>query len=164
METEEQRQNKERMRRESGRILKRIREAAPAVLARFPVEIAYVYGSVARGTVLDTSDADVALLLSDGAPTDAYQRLKLELEIQAALEDASGFNPVDARSINHAPIMVQGAVVTEGELVYERDKERRVAFEVATRQRYFDFAPHARRYDQLYLDRIRRKGFLHDKT
>lgn len=52
-------------RQEAERILARLREIAPPILARHPVDAAYVYGSVARGTVTPLSDVDVALLLSE---------------------------------------------------------------------------------------------------
>jgi hypothetical protein len=47
----------------------------------------------------------------------------------------------DVRAINDAPIRVQGKVVTEGVLLYARDQDLRVAFEVHTHKRYFDFQP-----------------------
>jgi predicted nucleotidyltransferase len=144
---------------EAGRILARLREVLPAVLARYPVDVAYVYGSVARGTVTPFSDVDVALLLT--TPLPPYERLQLELTIQGEIEAASGLSPVDVRAINQAPLMVRGRIVQEGVLLYERDRARRVAFEVATRKRYFDFAPAARRLRDAFLQHIRREGLLH---
>jgi hypothetical protein len=52
-----------RARRAQG-VLARLRSAAPQALARFPVDAAYLYGSMARGTPLPDSDVDVALLTS----------------------------------------------------------------------------------------------------
>lgn len=144
---------------EAGRIRTRLGEGLPSVLARYPVDAAYVYGSVARGTVTPFSDVDVALLLT--TPLPPYEQLKLELTIQGEIEAASGLSPVDVRAINQAPLMVQGRIVQEGVLLYERDRARRVAFEVATRKRYFDFAPAARRLRDAFLQRVHRKGLLH---
>ena len=118
-------------------ITAQLKTCAAEVLAKFPVEIAYLHGSVARGRPLPTSDVDVAVLLTELPPP--YDRLRLEFEIQAALEDACGLSNLDVRAINEAPLMVQGNVVQEGILLYNHDKDRRVAFEVLIRKRYFDF-------------------------
>ena len=88
-----------------------------------------------------------------------YQRLRLEIDIQAALEDACGLANIDIRTINHAPIMVQGPIVQTGILLYSRDQKRRVAFEVLTRKKYFDFEPVAKILQQAFFNQLRKKGF-----
>lgn len=140
-------------------ILARLKDVLPSVLAEYPVDVAYVYGSVARGAVTPFSDVDIALVLSESPSP--YPRLMLELEVQAALEDASGLKRVDVRAINEAPLLVRGRIVQQGVLLYERDRTQRVAFEVQTRKRFFDFAPVARRLRDAFLDKIHREGLLH---
>jgi predicted nucleotidyltransferase len=127
-------------------ITARLKECAEDVLANFPVEIAYLHGSVARGCPLPTSDIDIAVLLTELPPP--YDRLRLEFDIQAALEDACHLSNLDVRTINEAPLMVQGNIVQEGILLYNRDKDRRVAFEVLTRKRYFDFQFAVKKFQQ----------------
>ena len=56
------------------RMLAQLRETLPSVLAEYPVDAAYVYGSVARGTVTPLSDAAIALVLSE--PFSPYDRLR----------------------------------------------------------------------------------------
>lgn len=147
---------------ESDRILTRLKETLPSILARYAVDAAYVYGSVARGTVMPFSDVDIALLLNENLPS--YERLKLELTIQGDIEAASSLYPVDVRSINEAPLLVQGRIVQEGILLYEADRARRVAFEVATRKRYFDFAPVARRLGKAFLHKVHQEGLLYGRS
>lgn len=65
----------------------------------------------------------------------------LDLEVGADLEKSSGIANIDVRSINEAPLRVQGEVVTTGRLLYSKDEDFRVAYEVHTRKRYFDFQP-----------------------
>ncbi|UCC86396.1 MAG: nucleotidyltransferase domain-containing protein [Anaerolineales bacterium] len=146
-------------RQQATQILALLQEVLPSVLAEYPVDMAYVYGSVVRGTVTPFSDVDIALVLSE-TPS-SYQRLMLELEVQAAVEDASGLKRVDVRAINVAPLLVRGRIVQQGVLLYERERAQRVAFEVHTRKRYFDFAPAARRLRDAFLDKTRREGLLH---
>lgn len=142
--------------RGAAEIIAHLKAHAPAVLARYPVEIAYLHGSVANGTPLPDSDVDIALVLSEIPPP--YERLKLELEIQAALEDACQLANVDVRVINQAPIMAQGPIVQEGILLYSRDREQRIAFEVLTRKKYFDYRPTAERMQRAFLGHIRNEG------
>lgn len=144
---------------EAERTLARLREVLPSVLAQYPVDAAYVYGSVARGTATPLSDVDIALLLTSYLPP--YERLKLELTIQGEIEAADGFSVVDVRAINEAPLVVQGRIVQQGILLYERARKRRIAFEVAIRKRYFDFAPVARRLRDAFLQRVHREGLLY---
>jgi hypothetical protein len=146
-------------RQAAAQIMDRLRAVVPAVLAGYPVDAAYVYGSVARGTVMPFSDVDVALLLTEVPPP--YECMKLEFDIQAAIEDASGLTNLDVRTINDAPLSVQANVVQDGILVYDGDHDRRVTFEVYTRKMHFDFAPVAKRLSAAFLDKIRREGILH---
>jgi len=146
-------------RQEANRIITRLGEVIPPILARYPVDAAYVYGSVARGTVTPFSDVDIALLLTNPLPP--YEGLKVELAIQGDIEAACGLSPVDVRAINEAPLTVQGRIIQQGILLYERDRGRRIGFEVATRKRYFDFAPGARRLRDVFLQRVHREGLLH---
>ena len=101
----------ERQRR-ADEIIARLEADAANVLAKYPVEIAYLHGSVARGRVLPTSDVDIALVLTTLPPP--YERVMLELDIRAALEDACRLSNIDIRTINHAPVLVQGRIVQEG--------------------------------------------------
>ncbi len=127
------------------------------VLAQFPVEMAYLHGSVARGCPLPTSDVDLALVLSEPLPK-AEARLKLEFQIQAAVEAACGVKNVDARTINQAPLLAQGEILREGLCLYARDQAQRVEFESLVRRKYFDYQPVAQRMQRAFLDRVRRTG------
>ncbi len=127
------------------------------VLAQFPVEMAYLHGSVARGCPLPTSDVDLALVLNEPLPK-AEARLKLEFQIQAAVEAACGVKNVDARTINQAPLLAQGEILREGLCLYARDQAQRVEFESLVRRKYFDYQPVAQRMQRAFLDRVRRTG------
>jgi predicted nucleotidyltransferase len=150
--TEERRHNAEQ-------VIAQLEQALPPILAQYPVDAAYVYGSVARGTATPLSDVDIALLLAD--PVSSYDLLKLELAIQGDVETTCGLSSMDVRAINDAPLMVQGRIVQQGRLVYERDHRHRVNFEVLTRKRYFDFAPIAHRLRDAFLERVREDGLLY---
>ena len=138
-------------------ILQQLKDTVAPVLAKYPVDMAYLYGSMARGRPLPTSDIDIALVLSD--PPAPYERFKLEITIQADLEDTCQLREeMDVRSINEAPLMVQGRILQEGLLLYERDRELRIAFEVLTRKKYFDYLPTIEWLEKHFLTVIREKG------
>lgn len=146
-------------------MMERLQDTLPPILDAYPVAAAYVYGSVARGTMTPFSDVDIALLLETPAdaphsspPSSGYGQLMLELTIQGEVEDALKFSPVDVRSINTAPLLVQGRIIQNGIRIYEKHHAQRVAFEVATRKRYFDFAPLAKRLQTAFLKHIHEKG------
>ena len=103
----------------SARIVARIHEILPQALAAHPITAAYVYGSIARGTATQMSDADIALVI-EPLTQSSYDQLKLELSIQADIEDATRavarpagteadaggpieLPEIDVRIINNAP-------------------------------------------------------------
>jgi len=147
-------------------VLDQLRANLPAILAGRPVLLAYLYGSVAEGYALPGSDVDVALVLAPNHGQSAYQRMQMELHIAAEIEARCGWREVDVRSVNQAPVMAQGTVVTEGVLVYSRDEDFRADFETLTRKRYFDFLPVARMMQRAYFEHmgadLRRRGILAD--
>lgn len=146
----------------SEHILNQLGEILPVILSKHPVEAAYVFGSVARGVATPLSDIDIALLLTSSLPP--YERLNLELRIQGEVEEQVGLGSVDVRSLNDAPLTVKGRIIQQGVLIYERDKTRRVDFEVATRKRYFDFAPIAHRLQEAFLEHVHREGILRGRS
>lgn len=137
-------------------MLAALRRAGPAVFGlRTAVQLAYLYGSVARSQALPGSDVDVAVVLARGLPP--LDTLRLELELELALIDAVGLPNVDVRVVNEAPLLLQGMVVTEGILLFARDEAARVAYEASTRNRYFDYLPGARAMAATFAGALRKR-------
>lgn len=106
---------------------------------------AYLFGSVARGQARAGSDVDVAVLLErDPPPTLAG----LELDRESDLERIVG-RPVQVVVLNGAPVDLVHRVLRDGHLLLERDRARRIAFEVKARNEYFDLLPCLLRYRRL---------------
>jgi predicted nucleotidyltransferase len=139
-----------------------LEEHLPAILQGRPVMAAYAYGSIAAGCPLPNSDVDIALVWMSDCTLDAYQRFQTELEIATEIESRCGIPDADVRSINDAPLRVRGQVLTEGVLLYSRDEDLRIAYEVYTRKRYFDFQPTLEMMRQAYFTHmeadLREKG------
>jgi predicted nucleotidyltransferase len=103
-------------------------DAVPAALA------VYIFGSVARGTAGPKSDIDVAVLFDQNPPSTLMgPRLSLEGDLAQALG-----RPADLVVLNTASADLVHRVLRDGDLVIERDRSRRIRFEVAKRNEYFD--------------------------
>jgi predicted nucleotidyltransferase len=130
----------------------RLKGAAAAVLAGAPVRFAYLYGSVARGDAHPGSDVDIAVMFDRSVP--AKDRLRQELALGLTFDARLGGERADVRDLATMPLILRGRVVTEGALLFSRDEKGRVAFEVATRNEYFDFLPVYRAYQEESLARM----------
>jgi predicted nucleotidyltransferase len=124
------------------------RDEIEARLCRFfdadaaDVVAVYLFGSVARGTAVERSDADVAVLLAHDPPaTLDGLLLRLEARLERALE-----TPVQVVVMNTAPPDLLHRILSDGRLVVERDRSARIRFEVDARNRYFDLEPFLARY------------------
>lgn len=106
------------------------------------VVAAYFYGSVARGVHRSKSDVDVALLL-DSDPPKTLDGLRLDLA--SRLGDELG-KPVDIVILNRAPCDLAHRVRRDGVVLIDRDRRRRIAWEVKSRNEYFDMEPIRRLY------------------
>jgi uncharacterized protein len=106
------------------------------------VAAAYLFGSEARGTAARRSDVDVAVLY-EGDPPPGLAGLGIELagDLERLLR-----RPVDVVSLNRASPDLVHRVLRDGHLLLDRDPSRRIAFEVRSRNEYFDLLPYLRRY------------------
>lgn len=145
-------------------MVSRLEAAMPGILASQPVMLAYLYGSTADGSRLPFSDVDIALVLEPNCPLSAYERMKLELNIAAEIEHLGDMQEVDVRSIDAAPLTVRGMVVSEGILLYSRNEEFRIQYEVHTRKLYFDFLPVVEMMRAAFFNHVQREGLASGKA
>jgi len=128
-----------------------------SVISRYPVALAYLYGSAAVGRDTPLSDIDIALVLGEKQSI-PVSRLAMELQVADELARVCGLKNADVRVIDNAPIMLRGEVVTLGVLIYSRDEVFRVEFETQTRSEYFDFLPIAMLHRQAFLEQLHQRG------
>jgi predicted nucleotidyltransferase len=107
----------------------------PRVLA------ANLFGSVARGDHRPGSDVDVALLHQ--RTPEGY--LAQPFDLEADLSELLG-RTVQVVAIDRAPADLVHRVLCDGVLLVDKDPARRIAFEVRSRNEYFDMLPIWRRY------------------
>jgi predicted nucleotidyltransferase len=124
------------------------RQEAEERLRRFfadraePIAAIYLFGSLALGTAGPSSDADVAVLLTEDPPRTLDGLL---LDLEGDLEAELGI-PTQIVILNRAPADLVHHVLLDGILVAERDRAVRVDFEVRARNEYFDLKPILDRY------------------
>jgi len=84
------------------------------------------------------SDTDIAVLLSESfsGPYD-FVRLVGELVDELEVEDEK----VNLVILNDASLELAHKVISEGKVIFERDFEKRVEFEVQVLKSYMDFKP-----------------------
>lgn len=112
--------------------IRRFLSTQPDVIA------AYLFGSVARGKAGPRSDIDIAVLLEEDL--EPFERFERRLRLMADLE-ALCRSEVDVVVLNDAPLVLQNQVLRHGRLIYERDRQARIAFEVKSRKMYHDWKP-----------------------
>jgi len=106
------------------------------------VAAVYLFGSVARGSARLDSDVDIGVLYETAPP--------LSFEAQPFAEEADlgerFGRAVQVIVMNQAPADLVHRILRDGLLVLERDKSRRILFEVRSRNQYFDLLPLLREY------------------
>jgi predicted nucleotidyltransferase len=110
------------------------------------IAAAYLFGSVARGNARSRSDVDVAVLYQ-GDPPSGLASLGLSGDLERLLRRS-----VDVVVLNRASPDLVHRVLRDGRLLVDRDRSRRIAFEVRSRGEYFDLLPVLRRYRRMGED------------
>jgi predicted nucleotidyltransferase len=123
----------------------RLREFLAERAEREGIAAAYLFGSVARGTAGPRSDVDVGILYDEDPPL-TLEGLGLRLE--GDLESLLG-KPVQLVVLNHAPVDLAIRVLRDGKLLVDRDRSRRVDFEVKTHFEFFDLEPYLKLYRRM---------------
>lgn len=111
------------------------------VLSRYPdVAVAYLFGSVARGTERPESDVDVGIVFSERGVRAADRHREIG-DLIARLEAVVTPRAVDVVVLEDQGPMFCHRVLQDGLLVHETDRDRRIDFESDVIARALDFAP-----------------------
>lgn len=115
-----------------------------------PIVVAYLFGSMAKGTAGRLSDVDIAILMSrDYRPTLDYH-LYLMSKLANILR-----REVDIVMLNEAPPLLRFEVIKHGKVLYCRDEIDRVAFEERTIDEYLDMNNIEKEYLECLLRSVR---------
>ncbi|MBI1851051.1 MAG: nucleotidyltransferase domain-containing protein [Planctomycetes bacterium] len=127
-------------------------EAIQRLLRDSGVRLAYLFGSVAKGTERLDSDLDVAVLLDDRIPRDRYGDVLVQLTTD--LIGLTHTNDVDVVILNEAPPLLAFNVLSTGR-VFLGEHDDRVDFEFDAIRRYIDTRPIRAMLDEDLARRLR---------
>lgn len=130
-------------------LVSQIREA---IMPLDEILVAYLYGSMVKGTSGVGRDVDVGILLVEGFDEPALY----PAHVAGLIEGKMGlYDMVDIRVLNHQVTGFQYRVIKEGVLVLCRDEGEKVRYESGVVAVYLDIKPYLDHYDML---RERRMG------
>ncbi len=114
------------------------------------VTAVYLFGSAAKGNATEKSDIDLALILEENF--DYLANFDYKLKLTGKLEDMTG-KTVDVVFMDKANPILQHQIRKYGRVIFERDRIKRIAAEVLSRKRYFDYLPMHKKYMEGILHR-----------
>ena len=103
------------------------------------IEVAYIFGSIARGTESALSDIDIAILIDDQQINEDKFRYGYKAEILADLMKILKTNDVDLVILNEANTLLRHQVLYHGKLIYSKNEKKRIEFQTNTIDKYIDF-------------------------
>ncbi len=121
------------------------------------LSLAYLYGSYARGQAWTYSDVDIAVLFAEDIEAEDY--LDYLLRYIGEVADILGFENVDVKELNGAPVEFQYQVIKGGQALYVREEEERMHFEAEVMIEYLDFKPILDEYYHHLAKRIKERRF-----
>lgn len=119
------------------------------IFKKYPVKLAYVFGSVALGNDNPKSDIDIAILLNDKLSKEKRFNIRLKLAGEMSKTFQKEADVVVLNDI--ASLFFKYVIVKEGKLVYQLDEKENLEFENKILSRYFDFAPFLSLYNKKYV-------------
>lgn len=128
-----------------------LKQTLHEVVAAAPgVTLAIVFGSTARGQEHAGSDLDVAVVCAPQLSCDV-------LELSARLSVATG-REVDVVDCAQAPIPLLDSIITEGVVVFERERGAEAQFRSRTLAMLETDRPWYRRMRDAWLQRVAERG------
>lgn len=118
------------------------------------ISAVYLFGSRVKGKERKNSDVDIAVLFEP--EIDTLKRFECKLDFANDLEDILGL-PVDIIDMESAELFFLHQVMLNKVLILEKNRLRRVEFEVSKRREYFDLQPYLKKHYEQALLRIEKR-------
>lgn len=119
-----------------------------SILSEFSaIRLAVLFGSTARGTESPRSDVDLAVLLEEDDPGRLWD---IDVAAAGALR-----RTIDLVDLRRAPPLLRLEIAREGLPLIERREGEWVRFKARAMLDWWDWAPFARRFHELAVQRLR---------
>jgi len=118
---------------------------------------AYLFGSYARNNPIPLSDIDIAILINS-YDSNKVTNIDFEFQVESELLRRLPEYSFDIRTLNDAPILIQGKIITEGRLLFTKDRRKLSDFVEYIIPRYLDF-----RIDYNFLQNKQYKAHLNGR-
>lgn len=116
------------------------------------VSAVYLFGSRARSQEGPLSDYDFGILLNEKISPKKYFDAKLSL--MALFSKKFRTDHLDIVILNDCNTLLAMNIIKEGKILYEKDRQYRIAFENHTMLTYYDRLPYEERYTKTLLQRL----------
>ena len=120
--------------------LKKNQEFLIAYFEKHPeIEVAYIFGSVAQGTISSLSDIDIAVLIDNRQIDENSYRYGYKAEILSDFIKLFKTNAIDLVILNEANTLLRHRVLYSGKILYFKNEKKRIEFQTSTISKYNDY-------------------------
>ena len=120
------------------------------------VELAYLFGSSAKGRQGKLSDIDIGVYLSTNLPK--KERHQKQLELIAGLTTLSKSDMIDLVIMNDASPAINFEIIKANKPIFVRDQDIKLDVEHRIMSRYLDRKFHEKRLNKAFLEKIATRG------
>lgn len=135
--------------------MEKLKKFISEIDAKHPIELAYLFGSFARGTQNEESDIDIAVLFK--SQYSDIDEITIRGEIIDCGEAILG-RTLDLVSLEKSPLLLRYEIVKDG--IVLKDSSERGSFESLVLREYFDFEHYSRIYNKAVIESIKSKDYF----
>ena len=117
------------------------------------LEIVYLFGSEAQKRTQPMSDIDIGLVFTQ--PEKIKDKTNVFKDLYKLFSRIFPIDKeIDVVFLQSVPLSVQISAIQTGEVLYQKTRAKRYAYEEYTLKQYLDFQPHLERFNQAILSRV----------
>jgi len=122
------------------------------ILESREVIFAYLFGSQATENAVANSDVDIAVMFDKKLSED--ERFQRRLKLMSELPKIFAGKKVEVVSLNDTrDILFKFAIVQPGKIIFKKDYDALLDFDLKTTNDYYDFKPFLKMYNEAYAER-----------